>query len=227
MRAPLPDNEASRLATLRQYHILDTASEKAFDDLTYLTATICEVPICLISLVDEDRQWSKSCLGLNATETPRDFAFCAHAILEDDILVVEDAHADARFSDNPLVTEDPFIRFYAGAQLTVTGGDSLGTLCVIDRKPRILTTRQHDALHVLRNAVITQLELRRALHELNFISQCLPMCAWCRSIRMNDGTWRSADRYLEETGEVSHGICPSCRAKTRITPDRTTPSLVS
>jgi hypothetical protein len=214
VRAPLTANEENRLQVLRRYNILDTAAEKCFDELTQLASVICETPISLISLVDENRQWFKSRVGLDVTETSRDVAFCAHAILEDDILVVEDALTDARFSDNPLVTADPHIRFYAGAPLTVIGGESLGTLCVIDHKPRDLSGRQREGLQVLCQAVVTQLELRRALNDINFMSRCLPMCAWCRSIRMDDGTWRSADKYVEDTNEVSHGICPICREQT-------------
>ena len=163
MKAPLPDNEGIRLALLRDYNVLDSLPQQAFDDLVLLAAQICQTPIALISLIDEDRQWFKSRVGLNAAETSRDVAFCAHAILNADaVMEVRDAQLDPRFADNPLVTGDPHIRFYAGAPLVTVDGLALGTLCVIDRVPRELTTEQSAALQALSRMVVAQLELRRA-----------------------------------------------------------------
>jgi PAS domain S-box-containing protein len=166
MKAPLPPDESQRLESLRRYAILDTPPEAPFEDLTLLAAQTCQTPIALVSLVDETRQWFKSRVGLDATETSRDLAFCAHAILNrDDVLEVRDARLDPRFADNPLVTADPNIRFYAGAPLVARDGHVLGTLCVIDRAPRMLSQTQKQALQALSRHVVTLLELRRTIAE--------------------------------------------------------------
>ena len=162
MKAPLPDNEAHRLAILRDYNVLDSLPEQAFDDLVLLAAQICQTPIALISLIDEDRQWFKSRVGVSATETSRDVAFCAHAILNaNEVLEVRDAQLDPRFADNPFVTADPHIRFYAGAPLVTVDGLALGALCVVDYVPRELNVEQKAALSALSRTVMAQLELRR------------------------------------------------------------------
>ena len=165
MKAPLPADEAARLEELRAYEILDTASETEYDDLVQLASHICGTPIALISLVDADRQFLKARVGLDVTETPRDVAFCGHAILEPELMVVPDALKDARFADNPLVTADPRIRFYAGAPLFTPEGHGMGTLCVIDRVPRTLTDAQREALQALGKHVVALLQLRRAKAE--------------------------------------------------------------
>jgi PAS domain S-box-containing protein len=167
MNAPLPDNEAHRLEVLRQYGVLDTPPEPAFDDLTRLASLICQAPIALVTLVDEKRLWFKAKVGLEETGAPREIAFCSHTILNlQDITEVPDAYADPRFADNPLVTADPNIRFYAGAPLVAPDGCAVGSLCVIGREPRILTADQRDALRALGRQVVAQLELRRQSAQL-------------------------------------------------------------
>jgi PAS domain S-box-containing protein len=167
MKAPLPENEAARLESLHRYAILDTLPEQEFDDLSRLAALICGTPIALVSLVDENRQWFKAKVGIEDTETPRDIAFCAHAIHASSVMVVPDALADERFRSNPLVTGNPNVRFYAGAPLRTPEGYALGTLCVIDRVPRELSADQLEALTALSRLVVNELELRRSVGDLS------------------------------------------------------------
>ena len=161
------DEEERRLAALERFGVLDTPPEQGFDDLTRLAAQVLGTPVALVSLLDRDRQWFKSRVGLDVCSTPRDMAFCDHAIRQDSVMVVEDASRDPRFANNALVTGDPFIRFYAGAPLVTDEGFALGTLCVIDRQPRSFDAAQRDTLSLLARQVMAQLKLRKQAARLS------------------------------------------------------------
>ena len=239
MISPKPTNEKQRLATLRGYEILDTEPEAAFDDLTFLASYVCQTPIALISLIDADRQWFKSKVGVPMSETSRDIAFCAQAILQSDVFIVPDASKDERFAENPLVVAEPRIRFYAGAAL-MTEGHALGTLCVIDRVPRTLNPEQLEALRALSRQVQAQFELRRnlkrlgeslaardraeqekehtlqelkaALANIHTLEGLLPICLSCKKIQDQGGKWQPFEYYVRahSKAKVTHKICPDC-----------------
>jgi anti-sigma regulatory factor (Ser/Thr protein kinase) len=160
-------DEAARLAALRKYRILDTEPERAFDDLTLLASQICGTPIALISLIDADRQWFKSRVGVDVAETSRSVSFCTHVIQQHDLYIVADARDSEIFRHNPFVVAENGIRFYAGAPLVTPDGHALGTLCVLDKVPRTLTREQVEALQALRRQAEAQLELRMNLLELD------------------------------------------------------------
>jgi len=160
------NNEAARVAALDRYAILDTDPEQSFDDLVILASHVCKTPIALLTLVDDHRQWFKSAVGVQVRETPREVSFCAHAIQQQDLFIVRDALQDPRFKDNPLVTGEPHVRFYAGAPLVTEDGFALGTLCVGDRQPRDLDEEQRLALTSLSRLALRQMELRTNLQLL-------------------------------------------------------------
>jgi GAF domain-containing protein len=159
----LVKDEAARLAALQKYAILDTEPEEAFDDLVLLASFVCEAPLAMISLIDENRQWFKSKVGVSVSQTDREIAFCSTAIQQSDVFVVPNALQDERFRNNPLVVGEPNVRFYAGAPLINEDGLALGTICVVDRVPRELGADQRAALQALSRRVLAQLELRRHL----------------------------------------------------------------
>lgn len=171
---PVPANEQARLQALADYAILDTVAEQAYDDIAHLAASICGMPVALISLVDETRQWFKSRVGLALKQTRREYSFCTHTIAEPDgLLIVEDASKDQRFADNPLVLGAPAIRFYAGAPLLTKNGEAIGAVCVIDYQPRSLDQHACEALRCLARQVMGQLELRKSLNLLQSSQQRL------------------------------------------------------
>ncbi|WP_087022352.1 GGDEF domain-containing protein [Thaumasiovibrio subtropicus] len=167
-----PENEESRLASLRGLKVLDTEPEERYDRITRLARRLFNVPIALVSLVDENRQWFKSCFGLDVTETPRDISFCGHAILDNKPFIIEDAREDSRFADNPLVTGPPHIRFYAGIPLVHEDGEKLGTLCIIDSEPHTLSCEEIEDLIDLAKMAERELAASKnaALDELTQIS---------------------------------------------------------
>jgi CheY-like chemotaxis protein len=171
IRAQMPENEDARLAALKKLKILDTDPEERFDRITRIASESFDVPIALVSLVDRDRQWFKSCIGLSVKETPRDMALCAHAILEDQVLIVPDALFDPRFADNPLVTGEPHVRFYAGCPLKLPDGNRIGTLCLIDSQPRQLNARKISLLKDLGKLV--EIELLRSIENLRSLDEAI------------------------------------------------------
>ncbi|GAA4447610.1 hypothetical protein GCM10023189_04170 [Nibrella saemangeumensis] len=172
--APLPGNEISRLKALAEYELLDTLPEQVYDDITLIASEITGTPIALLSLVDENRQWFKSRQGLDVQETPREYSFCAHAILDpNEMMVVEDARHDERFYDNPLTTGHPHIVFYAGVPIVDAGGHAMGSLCVIDSQPRKLPESKRRALKALANVVKAQFEQRKTRLDMDRVHQAL------------------------------------------------------
>ena len=234
--ALIPDNEKERLEELYRYEILDTPPETMFDDLTRMASHICGTPISTITLIDHDRQWFKSKRGVSANSTPREQAFCAHAILQTGPFVVPDATLDHRFSDNPLVNGDPNIRFYAGVTLQTPAGFNLGTICVIDDKPRQITPEQLSALEslsriasallehrlVVKDLCVREVEnqqlivdLKNTLAKVDTLTGLLPICASCKNIRDDKGEWSPVESYIlnRSSAKFSHGICPGCLHK--------------
>lgn len=215
-----------RLDALREYEIMDTPPEEAFDEITRLTSFICGTPIALMTLLDHRRQWFKSKVGLDTTETPIEQSFCQHAIGTQGVMLVPDATLDQRFKDSELVVAHPHIRFYAGAPLVTSDGVALGALCAIDRVPREFGVEKQEALTALANQVIRSLELRRtvkalqialeekelARREVKHLQELLPMCSWCRRVRDDSDYWFRVEDYLSQHSDIkfTHGVCPDC-----------------
>lgn len=215
--APIPENEEQRLAELRRLEILDSAAERAYDDLTLLASQICGTPIALVSLIDSRRQWFKSRIGIDISEGPREHAFCAHAIHQTEPMIVEDALADPRFRHNPLVTSDPHIRFYAGVPLSVRGLN-LGTLCVIDREPRRLSDAQKQALEALGRQAARNLAHRRFRQIVETFLDQMPVCLAAKDDALRyvfvNAEWRTAfASYGDPIGKTSREWLGSAAAE--------------
>jgi anti-sigma regulatory factor (Ser/Thr protein kinase) len=204
MKADTNINEKARVEALHRYKILDTDPEKGFDDLAVLASHICETPVALISLIDSNRQWFKSRIGISVTETPLEVSFCAKAIQQSDLFVVPDATKDPRFSSNPFVVSDPKIRFYAGAPFSSADGYPLGTLCVVDVVPRQLTPSQESALMALSRQVQAQFELRKNLLELR-----AALDERDKAEAERDRTISELQHALEHVNRLS-GLLPAC-----------------
>jgi anti-sigma regulatory factor (Ser/Thr protein kinase) len=218
------NDETARLAALRRYRILDTEPDQAFDDLTLMASQICETPIALITLLDEERQWFKSRVGTSATETARSIAFCGHTIQQHDLFVVPDTLADERFRENPLVVSQPGVRFYAGAPMVTHDGHALGSLCVLDRVPRTLSSGQQAALDALRRQAVAQLELRLNVDEL------------AQALRERDQAEEAERRLVQELRVALEGanrlsallpFCSACQFNVVIPADPAAISMVT
>jgi PAS domain-containing protein len=209
----IPANEQERLQALYEYDILDALPEKDFDYLTTIASQICDTPISLITLIDSSRQWFMSHHGIGIRETDKQFSFCAHAInTPHKIMVVPDARFDERFADNPFVTDEPKVVFYAGVPLVTERGFALGTLCIIDNKPRTLSDQQYEALHALSNQVVRLLELRKNIKELSEMKEALEKSmdlytetskvarvgGWEMDLLKNKFSWTSVTKEIHE-----------------------------
>ena len=210
-----PENEAGRLAALKRYDLLDTPPEAVFDGITRLLAQQLDVPIALVSLIDETRQWFKSRFGVEASETPREFAFCAHAIQGDDIMVVEDATKDSRFATNPLVTGQPGVRFYAGAPLRTADGYNLGTLSAVDLKPRTLADEQRRVLADLSRIVVDVMEMRRTAKSAVVSERSAADSAELRSLDMQRER-RTSEAQFASILDIAHDAIVSVDERQRI-----------
>lgn len=219
---PVPDDDVARVSALKRYRILDTQPEKSFDDITKLAGYICGTTIAVVTLIDRDRQWFKSKVGIEGEQTSRNNAFCAYTVYKKEVLIVEDASLDDRFKDNPMVAGEPGVRFYAGAPLITGDGFAFGSLCVVGLQPRKLSDDQLTALTALADLVVRQLELRKLSHDLSealenvkTLGGLLPICAYCKGIRNDTGYWQSVESYINSHTEAdfTHTICPNCTSK--------------
>ena len=222
MKLPISKSEIRRLEALRNYQTLDSAPEREFDDVVKIASHICGVPLATLTFAEGDRQWLKARIGLEKSEMFPEDSFCAQTTFSGELVVVEDTTADARFAESPFVTSEPHIRFCASAPLMDAEGNSLGSLCVLDREPRTLTAAQKQALEALARLVVSHMELRRvshvlaeALYDVRTLQGLLPICAHCHGIRNDEGYWERVEEYLghHTEAELSHGICPKCFQK--------------
>lgn len=214
-----PSHEQARLDALLRYGILDSEPERRFDDIAKLAAAALDMPVAMVSLVDDERQWSMATVGIARGEVPRAQSFCTHAITQDWLLVIEDASLDARVNTTAMVSGPAQARFYAGAPLITPEGQRIGTVCVIDRTPRTLARRELDILAGLARQTIELLEHRltaarlgEAQQRLSTMATLIPICSHCRKVRDEANHWLTLERLVQaKTGSrFTHGICPDC-----------------
>ncbi len=218
MPAPIPVDEAIRLDALRAYQILDTEPDASFDDITKLASILCDAPIALVSFVDENRQWFKARVGFDGMETDRCISICAWAILDDELFEVPDMLADDRFASSSVVLGEPFIRFYAGMPLRSSEGMLLGTLCVIDTKPRVLSSSQRDGLRALARQVSALLDgmvvsrhLAEALATLDVFDRDFASCVLCGDVVFKDMQMSFREFLAAHTPARFHDtVCAPC-----------------
>lgn len=226
--------ERNRLRALNSHEILDTEAEPEFDRLTRLASLSLDVPMALVSLLDSERQWFKSKVGLDVSQTPREWAFCQYTIRQDAPLIVNDARQDSRFADNPLVVGEPHVRFYAGVPLRDEDGFAMGTLCIIDTKAREFSNQEREVLQLLAEQVRQLLanrrrklqaaahdfareqeltKLRDAMRHVSWLSGLLKICSNCRQIKNREGKWQSLEAFIQNNSDASfsHSICRECR----------------
>jgi len=224
-----PDNEAARQDALDNLKILDTPAEERFDRIVRLTRRLFEVPISYVSLVDRDRQWFKSRIGLEAQSSPRDTSFCGHAILQDEALIIPDARKDLRFAGNPMVIGDPFVRFYAGQPLRSPEGLKVGTLCIVDQKPRVFTPHEYELLHELTALVERELELRDVIEAQNEAIMAKDALAESQAVLAQ--TVQELQTSKQQAEDMLHNILPvevaqELRANGHVKPMRYEPVFV-
>lgn len=219
MSYPIPANEKKRLEALRLYQALDATPDQAFQDIAAIAAQIANAPVALISLVGKTHERYEANIGFTGNGVPRQESFCTHTILGTEALVVEDATADARFAQNPHVTKAGGVRFYAGAPIVDREGHGLGSVCVVDTKPRQLAPDKVDVLMRLARTAMRLLEQRRlstklaeALEEVKTVQGLLCICSHCKDIRVSDDYWSRVDEYFSTHTDAlfSHGLCPVC-----------------
>ena len=224
MNASINQNNLRRLTTLRRYEIIDSVTERTYDDIVRLTANIFDAPIAAILQMDNGRQHLKSCIGVRGGElfSLHTQAFCQETMQDLDVMFVEDLAVDERFWQNPMVTSGPQIRFYAGAPLAKPDGSTIGALCLMDTKPRRVSGREKDMIRSLARMVMTTMELRRVTDALanevvkvKNLSGLLPICSGCKNIRNDSGYWQRVECYVQENSaaEFTHGMCPECAQK--------------
>ena len=219
MNFPTPENEQERVELLRKLDILDSLAESSYDFIVGVASRLFDSPVAFISFLDENRQWFKATVGLEVKETPREVAFCNYTILNENILVVEDMQQDDRFKNNPFVKDDPSFRFYAGFPITLGDDLRIGTVCVLDNKPRTFSENDKMLLKELAEHVTDLIkirkisdELREKNREVQELQKLIPICSWCGKIKDDQNYWQSVESYIsqQQHSKITHSICDDC-----------------